>query len=436
MSLTDHRALKFFCLFALYFLQGWVAGFTGTALINHLAETGLSVGELGRFSFIIGFPWIIQFVWSPLVDRFPGLAMGKRRGWLICASLPANLLLLLLVVLPYAPLTLALVFLAHSLCSSVMDTAVDGMMIDNVKQDEAGLASALTNAGAVIGSCVSAIFFSWYLTQATFQANALVLFIVSLAITAAAVSVRERRTDKWFSLGTSVTAPVKRIPLSLFAKLLMGRLRKVQALSVLAFSFVVFFLFACVSLTFNAKLLNGGGWTSVQLSRYQSILGVVSASLGALGVGKLCDRFGDRVVFAIGLFVSALAFAFMAAIPNFSALASLTFLTIAPGLLYVAFVPRVIAISRGAVAATAFTFCMTTMNFGSLAGAALSLSDRIFQVFSQATVLSLESLLFFVGSVAALAPVVGPLISSFGRSPLRATAWANAKSAKPVATPA
>lgn len=409
-TLAENRQLKFTNFFLLYFLQGWTAGFTGTALLNHMASTGTTVGTLGRFSFIIGIPWIIQALWSPLIDRFPGLAMGKRRAWLVLAAVPANFILMSLFFVPFSPFILASVFLAHSFCCSIMDTAVDGMMVDLVKQEESGFASAITNGGSVIGSCLSALVFSYLLTTVSFQANVALLVSVSVLVTLFSISIRERKEDRFLSIGTSNSAPIKKIPTSTFLLLLGGRMRNPKAIGVLILSFGVFFLFSCVSLTYNAKLLSSGAWTSVELSRYQSLLGLVSATLGALTIGKLCDRIGDQLVFAAGLLIAGIFFGAMTIAPNASALSYLTFLTIAPGLLFVALVPRVMLVSRGAVAATSFTLCMTMMNFGSLAGGALS--DSIFSILDQATVFSIESSLFLIGSLAVATPVVRGVFSA------------------------
>jgi hypothetical protein len=100
------------------------------------------------------------------VDRFTDFRMGRRRFWIAVAIVGAHgaLATLLLVDDPLATVGLvSAVFLAHSVFASLLDTALDGTIIDQVPPAELGRTSACTRGGFVTGAALSAALCSWSL---------------------------------------------------------------------------------------------------------------------------------------------------------------------------------------------------------------------------------------------------------------------------------
>lgn len=91
LLLTENRPLRFATFFYLYVMQGVPAGFATTALANYLAGQNLSSARVGEFVAIVGAPWAFQFLWGPLIDRFQGSSMGRRRPWVIGSQILALL---------------------------------------------------------------------------------------------------------------------------------------------------------------------------------------------------------------------------------------------------------------------------------------------------------------------------------------------------------
>jgi PAT family beta-lactamase induction signal transducer AmpG len=58
-SLQD-RGARYGVFFATYFYQGLVAGFSLTALANHLTGRGVPVSEVGLHFALAGLPWTLQ----------------------------------------------------------------------------------------------------------------------------------------------------------------------------------------------------------------------------------------------------------------------------------------------------------------------------------------------------------------------------------------
>lgn len=88
-TLQTSRPLRYVTFFYLYVMQGIPAGFALTAVANYLTAEGVPASAVGAFVATVGLPWTVQFVWGPLIDRFQGSAMGRRRPWVLLAQLMA-----------------------------------------------------------------------------------------------------------------------------------------------------------------------------------------------------------------------------------------------------------------------------------------------------------------------------------------------------------
>ena len=78
------RRLAF--LFALYVCQGLPGGFLAVVLPVVLREQGLDLKTIGLAGFLSA-PWLLKFLWAPLVDRYGSERLGRHRTWLIPAQL-------------------------------------------------------------------------------------------------------------------------------------------------------------------------------------------------------------------------------------------------------------------------------------------------------------------------------------------------------------
>src|ERR1700722_4784133 len=75
---TDRRVLQ---VLALGFSSGLPLLLTYSTLSAWLATAGVKRAAIGAFA-LVGTPYALKFLWSPLVDRLPPpLPLGRRRGW-------------------------------------------------------------------------------------------------------------------------------------------------------------------------------------------------------------------------------------------------------------------------------------------------------------------------------------------------------------------
>jgi PAT family beta-lactamase induction signal transducer AmpG len=382
--LLSTPAGRYFAFFSAYFYQGLVAGFSLTALTNHYAEAGLGAAEVGRHYAVSGLPWTVQpLLWGPVVDRFTTGRMGRRRFWIVLAILGAHgaLASLLLVRDPLAAVGLvSAVFLAHSLFASLLDTALDGAIIDRVPPAELGRTSACTRGGFVTGAAFSAAVFSWTLGAYGFGPTVALLLGLSVLATLPPLLIRERREYAWLSLRLDA-APEPGRPdaptFGHFARSLLAALKRPEALALLGLCFTVEFAVNGFQVRFQVDMVQGSGWDAAALSRLQAGLAFASGTVGALVVGLWSDRVGATGAVRALLTFCAAAFLLVAALlaaglagPAGPVILGLG--TIVPALMYVALVPVVARASGQAIAATQFALFMAAMNGGDVAGAAAS----------------------------------------------------------------
>ncbi|WP_246696906.1 MFS transporter [Methylobacterium planeticum] len=379
-TLKDRRA-RYGVFFATYFYQGLVAGFSLTALANHLAGQGVPASEVGLHFALAGLPWTLQpILWGPLVDRAGGARMGRRRVWVALAFLGSQIALTGLLLVPGAEALgpIGIVFLLHSLFASLLDTACDRLIMDHVPEGELGRMSACTRAGFIAGTSLSAALFAWTLSVWGFGASVRGLIGVSLLATLPVLLIREAPGDALVSLRRRTSAHSRVWPFRRFLKRLGLGLRRPSALRLLALCFGIDASLGLFELRFGVDLVQAQGWDPAGLSRLQAALALASGTVGALVVGFWSDRAGPLASLWSLLAVGSACFAVAAGLiagglvgPAGPLVLGLT--TVLPGLVIVALVPALMRASRGrAGAATQFEVFMAAMNLGSVAGGAAS----------------------------------------------------------------
>lgn len=377
-------------VFCLYAYQGLVAGFALTALPNHHAGLGASASDISWHNAIVGLPWVLQPAWGPLVDRFGDFRMGRRRFWMAAALSGSLAMLLLLLAVPDLPGGLArtsYVFACHSAFASLLDTAVDAMVIDRIPPENLGRANASTRAGFVSGIAVGAALFGSLLEPTPsgpatlgLHGAAMLLAAIGLSVAAPILLFREDASDAFFSLrrrppveaGTRAgPAPFRRA----LRRFLAPMLRR-QALLLIAFCVAIEGAGAVVQLRTGLDLIQGQNWDAASLSRLQAAVGFVSGTLGAFAVGWWSDRLGALRGLSIILLLSASAYAAVALLlfGGFRGAAPLAtgMATGLPVLIFVALAPAVMRASRGPGAATRFALFMAALNLGGVGGNALA----------------------------------------------------------------
>ena len=69
-------------LLFLGFASGLPLFLTSKTLQAWMTVENVNLSAIGLFS-LVGLPYSLKFIWSPLLDRFVPPFLGRRRGWLV-----------------------------------------------------------------------------------------------------------------------------------------------------------------------------------------------------------------------------------------------------------------------------------------------------------------------------------------------------------------
>lgn len=144
-------AQKMTLIASLYVSQAIPLGFFVVALPAILRQRGTSLETVSLFS-ALALPWLIKFLWAPLVDG-RGSARGHYRSWI----LPLQLFSVLAVASlawaePDGNLTmLAVVGGLFMLCAATQDIATDGLAVRVLREEERGVGNGIQVGGYYLG---------------------------------------------------------------------------------------------------------------------------------------------------------------------------------------------------------------------------------------------------------------------------------------------
>jgi PAT family beta-lactamase induction signal transducer AmpG len=323
LTLSQNRPLRYGVFFYLYLMQGIPAGFYLTALSNYFTAKGVQPNVVGSFIAIIGLPWAFQFIWGPVIDRFQGSAMGRRKPWVVGSQLMTVLAscILLLVGNPVAEInTLAWLFCLRSVFAAIQDAGVDAMAITIIPEDERGRLNACMRAGYLLGTGIGAAVFATVLRDFGFHTAALIQVGFLLTGVVLMAFIREQPGDRLLpSFGGVVAGRTHRPEAAqtrlaqpqpdhdfrwLFTELFRGLFAR---RSVLLFG-AILLAYTSNSLfmrAYNHHLIDEIGWSDTDLSVLTGTYGMIVATGIALTGGYLADRIGSRRLLVIMLSVVA-----------------------------------------------------------------------------------------------------------------------------------
>ncbi len=116
------------------FASGLPIYLTFFTLQQWMSETGVSLRAIGLTA-SIGLPYLLKFLWAPLLDRLPPAsvrALGRRRGWLLLVQGPLTLCIVAMALSDpgRAPRGLVLAAIALAFSSASQDVIIDAWRIE------------------------------------------------------------------------------------------------------------------------------------------------------------------------------------------------------------------------------------------------------------------------------------------------------------------
>lgn len=404
LTLSRSQPLRYVVFLYLYVMQGIPAGFYTTALTNYFAAEGVKPDLVGSFVAIIGLPWAFQFVWGPLIDRFQGSLMGRRKPWVVGAQCMAVLssLTLLLVHDPIGQITtLSWLFFVRSIFAAIQDASVDAMAITVIPEEERGRVNAFMRTGYLIGYGGGAAVFAQILRDHGFQTAALTQVLCLLTGAVLTFFVREQPGDRLLpSFNRTRPTPLSFTPAQpitstsrpenrqvnrsngspdfrwLFTELFRGLLARRSLLLfgsiILAYVSVALFLRA-----YNFHLIRELKWQDTELSVLTGTYGMIAAAGVSLAGGYIADRIGARRLLVIMLIIVASYLIGFNLIANLwvrrdVAQTGLVALFFMDPCISVAAMPVLMGICRKGVEGSQFTTYMALVNLSDIVGTYLS----------------------------------------------------------------
>jgi PAT family beta-lactamase induction signal transducer AmpG len=300
------RSPRVAAVLLLGFSSGLPLALTGSTLQAWLTVSGVDIMTIAWFSWA-GIPYLLKFLWSPLMDRYVPPFLGRRRGWMLLMQLALVLGFVGMAISP--PKTdlwlLGCLALWVAFASASQDIVIDAYRTDLLPAAERGMGAAVSVLGyriAMLASGGLALILAdrigW---RETFFVMA-ALMGVGLATSLVAPEPAVRGTPPR-SLRAAVVEPLKD---------LMSRSGALQLLALIA---LYKFGDALAGTLTTAFLIRGVGFSLTDVGTINKVLGLASLLLGGLLGGLLLVRMS--LVRALLLFgalqaISNLSFAVLA----------------------------------------------------------------------------------------------------------------------------
>lgn len=144
-ALGDKRMMA---VLLLSFASGLPFNLTGSTLQAWLASEHVDIKTIGIFA-LVGIPYILKFLWAPLLDRYLPPLLGRRRGWILINQLALAVAIAVLgLESPARDLSsLGTVALLVAFLSASQDIVVDAYRVDVIPPTERALAAAAATFG-------------------------------------------------------------------------------------------------------------------------------------------------------------------------------------------------------------------------------------------------------------------------------------------------
>lgn len=294
-------------LLGLGFSSGLPLALTSSTLQAWLQTEGVDLRVIGIFS-LVGLPYTLKMLWSPLMDRYSPRFLGRRRGWILISQvILAGLILALGAISPaQVPFLAAALALTIAFFSSSQDIVVDAYRADVLRTQELGAGAATAVVGyrlALLVSGALALILSDYLPWKFVYTLMAVLMLLCVAFTFAAPEP-EQPVIPPKSLKEAVWGP------------LSAYFQHKGAVEMLIF-IMVYKLGDAIAGAMTTPFLLDIGFTRTEVGTVNKAFGLLSTILGTLAGGGIIAKIGiNRSLWVFGFLqaLSNLAFTALAVI--------------------------------------------------------------------------------------------------------------------------
>jgi MFS family permease len=284
-----HRFLRYILFFNLYFAEGLMIAITTVVTSLYLREQGISIPITTLIVGIVNIPWILKFVWGPIVDHF--IKFGRRTFIIFGGLLSVLAMLLASIVNPGESLIpfATLIFISH-IGIGFIDVSTDAWAIDVSTEKDRGKINGSMFAGQysawAIGAGLLPFIGSNYGYGLAYFTNGLIILILLI-----------------FPFIVKETLKFKTMPK--IVPILKNEFKKKTTLLVALFSPLVFMNEGMLSFIMPIYMRDSLGLGDVQVGLIAAILPVTLA-IGSIIGGLGTDRFGRKNTLYVLLGFSAI----------------------------------------------------------------------------------------------------------------------------------
>jgi MFS transporter, PAT family, beta-lactamase induction signal transducer AmpG len=277
VSIENNRGMKYFLFGSLYFSEGLMVAITTVATSLYLREKGISIPITTLIVGIVNIPWMLKFVWGPVIDFF--IKFGRKPFIILGGVLTVSCMFLVSFVDPsisLLPFTL-LIFLSH-VGIGFIDVSADAWAIDVSTDKDRGKINGSMFAGQYSAWAIGAALFpfigSQYGYHSVYLINALLILLILLFPFVVKEIVKGKVKEK-------------------IASLVVKEFKTKTVLLVALFSPLVFMNEGIMSFIVPIYMRDGLGLNDVQIGFIAMVLPVFLA-VGSLVGGVLTDKIGRK----------------------------------------------------------------------------------------------------------------------------------------------
>lgn len=299
--LNVFTSYRMFIVLLLGFASGLPLGLTGGTLQAWMKTEHIDLGTIGLFS-LVGLPYTLKFIWSPLMDRYIPPIFGRRRGWIFVSQIG---LIISIIVLglsnPKESLeNMAIFALFVAFFSASQDIAVDAYRTEVLPENELGAGAGVYIMGYRIAMIVSgglALILADHLPWSS------VYFIMAGCMAIGLIGSifgPEPVTNE--ALPTSLVDAVYKPFLEFF-----GRAGAIEMLIFI----LIYKLDVAFAMAFTTPFMMDLGFTKTEIGTVLKVAGLIATILGTLAGGALMTKWSIQKslwVFGIIQAISGLTF--------------------------------------------------------------------------------------------------------------------------------
>lgn len=272
-------------LLLLGFSSGLPLFLTSKTLQAWMTVEGIKLSAIGLFS-LVGLPYSLKFLWSPILDRFVPPFLGRRRGWIVIMQV--GLLIAIAAMALQNPKRslqlLAINSLLIAFLSASQDIAFDAYRADVLEPLEMGAGAAVAVLGYRIALLITGSLALILADQTSWQGVYLLLsLLMGIGILASFWAPEPKlQTQPPSSLREAVTLPFIEF---------FQRLGKLRGSAVLIF-IVLYKLGDALVNNMALPFLLKTGFTQTDVGAIQGGMGLVATIVGVLAGGAVLSNLG------------------------------------------------------------------------------------------------------------------------------------------------